>query len=204
MTQLSDIKRDAILTAATRMFLVEGYSAVSMDAIAEAAPVSKPTLYNYFAGKPALFAAVVAHVCAAMGATVTRLAADGGDLRGDLKAIARVCVDVVYAPDSLRLYRMIMAELKNFPELGQLAYDSGALPLLDGIARYLRGAEGRYGVDFPKVEASTRLFISMLMGDEYHRCLLGIKETLSVRERTHLVNRVVDCFLRAHDVDVPA
>ena len=70
MTQLSDAKRDAILAAATRSFLAEGYSAVSMDAIALAAPVSKPTLYNYFPGKSALFAAVVAHVCQRMTAAV--------------------------------------------------------------------------------------------------------------------------------------
>ncbi len=50
-----------ILDAAQRVFLEKGYSA-SIDEIAELAPASKPTIYSYFPGKEALFAAVVARV----------------------------------------------------------------------------------------------------------------------------------------------
>ncbi len=201
MTQLSDAKRDAILAAATRSFLAEGYSAVSMDAIALAAPVSKPTLYNYFPGKSALFAAVVAHVCQRMTAAVDAALRDDGDLRSDLCAIARAYVDIVFAPDCLALYRVIIAELKNFPELGQLAYDSGAIPIIAGIARYLRGVAPSAGVRFPRAEQSASMLIGMLSGDEYHRCLLGLSPTLAPRARTRLVAAMVDSFLRAHRSD---
>ena len=53
-------KRQAILDAAKRAFIDHGYSGASMEAIAEAAPVSKPTLYTHFKGKQELFAAVIA------------------------------------------------------------------------------------------------------------------------------------------------
>jgi TetR/AcrR family transcriptional regulator, mexJK operon transcriptional repressor len=198
MTQLSDTKRDAILDAATRMFLAQGYSAVSMDAIALAAPVSKPTLYNYFPGKPALFAAVVASVCTRMTAAVDTALKDDGDLRSDLRIIARAYVDIVYSPECLALYRVIIAELKNFPELGQLAYDSGAIPIIAGITRYLRGVGSNIGVGFPRAEQSTSMLLGMLTGDEYHRCLLGLSPTLVPQARARLVTRMVDSFLRAH------
>ena len=199
MTQLTDAKRDAILEAASQRFLADGYSAVSMDAIALAAPVSKPTLYNYFPGKQALFSAVVERDCALIATAVDTAVTDAGDLRSDLETIARAYVDIVYAPRCLALYRVIIAELKNFPELGKLTYESGAIPIIAAISRYLRGVEQKSGQRFPHVERSTRLLIGMLTGDEFHRCLLGLTSTLSARERTQLVKRVVDSFLKAHD-----
>ena len=201
MTQLSDAKRDAILAAASRMFLSQGYSAVSMDAIAEATPVSKPTLYNYFPGKPALFAAVVGQVCERLGAAVEAAVIDDGDVRADLEAIARAYVDVVYAPDCLALYRAIIAELGHFPELGQLAYESGAIPMKHAIVRYLRGVPRASGVRFPRAEESARVLIGLLTGDEFHRCLLGLAPTLTSRERGQLVKRMVARFIAAHRSD---
>ena len=56
-----DVK-SRILDAAQRVFLKKGYQSASMDEIAELAPASKPTIYSYFPGKEALFAAVVAGV----------------------------------------------------------------------------------------------------------------------------------------------
>ena len=201
MTQLSDAKRAAILAAGTRMFLAAGYSAVSMDAIADAAPVSKPTLYNYFPGKQALFAAVVSDVCARMSAAVEMAERDAGDVRSDLEVIARAYVDIVYSPDCLALYRVIIAELKNFPELGRLAYASGAIPIIKAISRYLRGVDASAGVRFPRVDEAARVLMGLLSGDDFHRCLMGLSPTLTPRERGRLVKRVVDRFLRAHRND---
>ena len=59
MNNPNNPKRQAILNAAKRVFIAHGYSGTSMEAIAEAAPVSKPTLYNHFKGKQELFAAVI-------------------------------------------------------------------------------------------------------------------------------------------------
>jgi TetR/AcrR family transcriptional regulator, mexJK operon transcriptional repressor len=200
MTQLSDLKRDAILEAGTRMFLTHGYSTVSMDAIAEAAPVSKPTLYNYFAGKSALFEAVVNRLCARLLSALDRLETDASDLGTELRAMSRACVDLVYAPESLQLFRMIIAEQSSFPELGKVAYRSGADPIIQRIANYLKNVDPETGVHFPQVKESARLLLSMLMGDEHLRCLIGIKVTLTARERGALVERVVTHYLRAHHV----
>ena len=51
-------KHDAILDAAKRVFLREGYSA-SMDLVSAEAGVSKQTVYNHFASKEGLFRAIV-------------------------------------------------------------------------------------------------------------------------------------------------
>ena len=48
-------KRNAILEAAMQLFPSRGYDGVSMDALAQAAGVSKLTVYSHFEDKEALF-----------------------------------------------------------------------------------------------------------------------------------------------------
>jgi len=54
-------RREAILLAAARVFEDKGASAVTMDDVAEAADVSKGTLYLYFSSKDDLFLALTHH-----------------------------------------------------------------------------------------------------------------------------------------------
>jgi TetR/AcrR family transcriptional regulator of autoinduction and epiphytic fitness len=57
--RLTDRKREAIVQAATTLFQTLGFDGTSMDKVAEAADVSKRTLYNHFPSKEELFA----HCC---------------------------------------------------------------------------------------------------------------------------------------------
>lgn len=50
-----DMMRDFILNCSEALFTQNGYKNTSMEKIAEKCEISKPTLYNYFASKNALF-----------------------------------------------------------------------------------------------------------------------------------------------------
>ena len=54
-----ELRRPLVLDAALPLFAVEGYEAVSMQEIADAAQVSKPVLYSCFASKEELFGQLV-------------------------------------------------------------------------------------------------------------------------------------------------
>ncbi len=58
----AEAKRAAILTAAFALFLRHGFRRTTLDEIAAAAAVAKPTVYAYFADKDALYVAVVKSV----------------------------------------------------------------------------------------------------------------------------------------------
>jgi AcrR family transcriptional regulator len=60
----SEEKRQAILTAAAKLLLKQGFRGTSMEAIARAARVAKPTLYAYFPDKTAVFLAIVEQMIA--------------------------------------------------------------------------------------------------------------------------------------------
>jgi AcrR family transcriptional regulator len=59
MPRLAKDTRDRVVTAAYGLFYKKGFARVGVDAIAAAAGVTKRTLYNHFASKDALLAAVL-------------------------------------------------------------------------------------------------------------------------------------------------
>src|ERR1700761_2273096 len=60
MARLSDPTRDRIIAAATSLFYAEGIRAVSVDAVADKAGLTKRTLYYHFKSKDDLVAAYLA------------------------------------------------------------------------------------------------------------------------------------------------
>jgi AcrR family transcriptional regulator len=78
--------RQRILEAAYRLFYREGFLRSGVDAIAEAAGVTKRTLYNHFASKDALIAAVLAEQAGVAEAEMRRW---GGNGRADAEFLVR-------------------------------------------------------------------------------------------------------------------
>ena len=84
MSDRSTRKREAILDAATELFLTREYAGTSMEDIASAAAVSKQTVYKHFSDKQTLFREValgsVEHVGSEFQAEVAA-AAEATDVR---------------------------------------------------------------------------------------------------------------------------
>ncbi|MFY0080494.1 TetR/AcrR family transcriptional regulator, partial [Acinetobacter baumannii] len=59
-------KDQKILEAATKFFLIHGFSGTTTDMIQKEAGVSKATMYGCFKNKEAMFAAVIERKCANM------------------------------------------------------------------------------------------------------------------------------------------
>jgi len=74
-------RRQRILDAAGQVFLRHGFRGATMEAIAEAASLSKVTLYSYFRDKDAVFDAVVARMFAEIRAAFLTALAASGSLR---------------------------------------------------------------------------------------------------------------------------
>jgi AcrR family transcriptional regulator len=119
----SQRKRDAIIEAALAVFLEEGYSAASVDAIAARARVSKPTIYHHFGNKERLFLAVVAGTLPTAFAplvTPVRELRAGGDLREGFHRLGRTMARAVTEDEVMRLRRLVIGEVDRFPQLGHL------------------------------------------------------------------------------------
>lgn len=80
-------KEQRILDAAARLFHRHGYSKVSMCDIAEAANMSRPTLYASFPGKEAIYAALIRRQCRQAQERTDRMLARTSDIRQRLQEL---------------------------------------------------------------------------------------------------------------------
>ncbi len=191
-----DPKRQAILDGATRMFLAHGYRNASMEKIAQAAPVSKATLYNHFDSKNALFAAVISERCASLLQTMNQVTVKSDGVESNLTKIASAAVELIFSEEALAIYRLVVAESPDFPELGQLFYQSGPQTVLTQLEDYFRqlNTEDSFNIADPVFAADA--FFSMLKGDLHLRCLLTETLRPCADEKKHLVTQVIAFYMR--------
>jgi TetR/AcrR family transcriptional repressor of mexJK operon len=115
-----------------------------------------------------------------------------------LKSIANAFVDLVYATESIQLYRLIIAEQQQFPDLGELIYRSGPEPVLRQLSSYLAELNARYILNITDIETSSRLFLDMLKGDQHFRCLLGLQPGLDEVTKQRLIDAAISLFIKGH------
>jgi AcrR family transcriptional regulator len=80
--------RGRILHEARLLFTAQGYAAVSMQQIADAAAVNKATLYHHFRDKEDLFLSVMVQEFHRLASAVGAVIAEGGSLRDQLRRVA--------------------------------------------------------------------------------------------------------------------
>jgi TetR/AcrR family transcriptional repressor of mexJK operon len=168
--------RTAILDAAKRLFLAEGYGA-SLDAVATAASVARQTVYNQFGSKERLFGEVVQSVYQRLAGPVLLIQREEG-LVATLTSLGRHFMKMAFDPESLALQRIALGEYRNAPELAKVAYAlraMHAIPVLtDFIADYLR-QQMELGIIEPADERlAAEAFSGSFTAHARHRILVGV------------------------------
>lgn len=191
-------KRDAIVDAATQLFLGSGYGAVSMDAIAAEASVSKRTVYSHFENKETLFAAVMCHLCSRMGGPAPDEGIPDGPPEAVLVEFGRKLLTMLSSPQALALYRVVIAEAPRLPELGAVFYESGPRHFINMVAAYLteQNAKGVLRVKDPQRAAAQ--FMAMIKDPLHLRLSLGVGPAPGQGEIDASVASAVSVFLRGY------
>ena len=188
-------KRRAILAAASELFVARGYEAVSMDAIARAADVSKATLYAYFESKDQLFATIVQIACRENLMPESGLPAGDIDIEEALRAIGGRTLRFLLTPRSRAIFRLVLAESARFPELGRAFYENGPEAGGAGLGAWMaRQPSLRPGE--PKVAAEQ--FVGLLRTGLYMRAALGLVSEPAETEIDAVVAAAVKTFLAAY------
>ena len=190
-------KAEAVLAAARHAFLAAGFGAVSMDAIARDAGVSKATVYAHFAGKEELFGAVVGEVCRHRFEAFSAQELDAADARGSLRTLGRRFLDLVLSPEAIAIHRIIVAEVARFPLLGEVFWQAGPERTLGQIEAFLgrAAAAGSLAVADPRRAAEQ--FVGLTRGELHLRHLLRLEAAVDVPTKSAIVDGAVDTFLRA-------
>jgi AcrR family transcriptional regulator len=152
-------KRRAILDAATQVFLSEGFAGASMDAIAAAAGVSKPTVYNHFGDKQQLFAQIVQDMIGGITEPfydqIVDLSDDGG-LDKNLRELAALLLTAVMQPQNLQLRRLVIGEAGRFPELGRAYEQEGPQRAINALTTAFQrlAAKAQLRLEDPELAAA--------------------------------------------------
>ncbi|MEI5100459.1 TetR/AcrR family transcriptional regulator [Streptomyces sp. PmtG] len=194
-------KRQAIMGAATQVFMAKGYAGTSMDDIAKLAAVSKQTVYKHFADKEKLFAEIVLATTDqidAMVDLVSDIPADAEALEENLLRLARRFLDALTRPQVLQLRRLIIANADVFPELGAAWYERGFERVLATLADTFRrlAGEGLLRVDEPLLAAHH--FSGLLLWIPVNQAMFTGSARHTDAELDHYATAGVRAFLAAY------
>ncbi|WP_394846892.1 TetR/AcrR family transcriptional regulator [Pendulispora brunnea] len=198
-------KREAMVEAATRLFLEYGFEGVSMDTIAEQANVSKRTLYNHFNDKYALFEAVMALLCESVlpwpgqpsqgiqgsqGGGLNR-----GEVRDTLEKLGVAFLGSIYAPIQIELYRTVVHDTRRFPQLGLMMLEGPIRRSHKLVSEYLRAWQAAGEIDVSDPDLAAAQFVGMLKADVQMKLLFDARRKVSPGEIRRLARTAVELFL---------
>ena len=195
-------KRRAIIEAATAAFLDHGYRGTSMDAVAAAAGVSKQTVYQHFGDKQRLFRELIAATVQSASDPVydeVRRLADSGHLEHDLRDLARRLLRLVVQPTMMRLRRLVIAEARQFPDLGRTFYDLGPGRTIAALAATFAELTRQGRLNAPDATLAATQFNWLIMSVPINRAmLLGHDDLPTTREINRCADSGVRTFLAAY------
>lgn len=201
--QLNRITRErALLDAALRIFAANGYSGTTMDQVAEAAGLTKPTLYQYFPSKEALFARMMLEKRDAMLQAFA--APNGGDLVEQLHAFAWAYADTVMQPMMLSLARLILAEVQRFPEIGRAYQAAGPDQLLTALTGFLQGQREAGRLRFDDAELAAEDLWGLILSAPRTQALYRPDLHLRRDALARYVTNGLQVFLRAYSTEPEA
>lgn len=152
--------RALLLRAAAAHFARLGFDGASVDEISQDAGFAKGTLYNYFASKEALFAAVIEEACRRAVAGY-RAVPDGGSVRERLLALAEA--DLAVLREEEEFTRVLVREAMSFRSRTYGLITEHLEPIVAVIEEILRAgaAQGEVRTDRPPAELAL-LFVGVL------------------------------------------
>lgn len=181
-------KYTAIVDAAREAFFARGFHAATIEDIAQAAGVSKVTVYSRFGDKETLFEEVIRGESGRMAARFDAEMAGGSSLEERLNAFGFSLASFKFSEEHLAVDRVLMNEIAQIPELAQRFFAAGPQSCICRLNKLLTDAAeaGEIEIDDPALAAGDIVGLWLGSGD------LGIKlglepppspETLRARVR---------------------
>lgn len=188
-------KAAEILASAEELFLRDGYASTSMNNVAIHAEVAKQTLYANFPTKKELFAAVIGRRSANHPEVPSDLDLDAADLRIALVEVGVAFLAQIYSPGQVELFQTVVAESRQFPELGELMIRGPFAETPRMIATFLRDRALRGELRLTDVDEGTAMFTSLLKADAHSRLIFSQHVDTSTSALRAFAARAVDLFL---------
>lgn len=185
--------------AALEIFGRDGFADGNVDDIAQQAGVAKPTIYNRFGDKRALFVAAmklgIAEANERVMSAVQAMNPRPSDLRGELERLGEALGQCMTSETGGAIIRLQVADEARFPELAGEGQREQHIDALAGKLAQLIAA-GRLRMADPQLAAQQ--FMALVTAEALNRSGYG-RRPLSARALREIVVAGVDTFLAAFE-----
>jgi AcrR family transcriptional regulator len=188
-------RHQAILAAATQLFLEKGYERTSLSDVVALAKGSRSTLYDLFGNKEGLLRAMVKDSCSQVWQTVEALTETSTAGEQELVELGTQFALAVLSPNAVAVYRIMIAEARHIPDMASFFFDLGPGIVKERISRWIQASRPEAKLDYEHADTMTSIFLGSLLGDFQHRVLIGLVESYPVEEVRARVQIAVKIFL---------
>ena len=191
---VAEQKRQAILDAAVQNFLATGYERTTLEMVAKDAGVSTATVYKHFSTKRALFGGIMERIWETE-VDLANSVDQGTNSVTILTAIAQEYAQLLRQPQVEALFRVIIAEVPRFPELGEELYHRGKEPYLKRLHAYLQRESELNRFQITDIPLAARQFLGMINDVIFWPRFLIMDLKISDSDIENVITNAVETFL---------
>lgn len=181
-----------LIEAAEDVFLAKGYHSATMDDVAQAAGMSKKTVYQLIHSKAELFLALLDHYQTRLNFPPPQPEwSEQRILVEHLLALARF----ILSPEQLAIIRLIMAEYTHSPDLGRIFHQSRFKKAKAGLESCLADIAMRRNARFKDISEMSALLFGMTIGEFHLTVLVGFRASPAKSALERRIRQGVAMFL---------
>lgn len=194
-TPRQEARRRAFLEAGTTVFLEKGFANATLDDVIARSGGSRQTLYAMFGCKQGLFEAIIEERGTRIFGSLASGDTHDRPPEQMLEDLAIRYLEMVLTPESIGLYRLVVAESISMKGVCERFWTFGPRRSRALVADYFAQQTMRGVLRIDDPERASHQFVGMLLGDYHMQCLLGVRELPDSEEITAYAAAAVSRFL---------
>lgn len=194
-TAKSAKRREEFLEAAGDLFVRNGFDNVGIDDIIARSGGSKTSIYRDFGGKEALFSESIRQRCKRTLQPIMHPIPANEDPLATLLNFGVQFLKCVLSEDGILCHRIVMAESRRFPEVGQAFYAAGPQSVYQALSKIFLRLDKQSRIPKGGADALARHFHGMILTElQMGRLLANAPMPDDAQLRSH-VKRAIRALL---------
>jgi AcrR family transcriptional regulator len=190
-----------LIEAAEAVFLEKGLHAATMNDVAQAAGMSKKTVYQLIDSKDELFAALLTHHQSKLPMPVYR---SDRNVRDMLVEHLAACGQFILSSKNIAIIRLIMAEHSHSPELGRMFHQKYVMKTKLRMESFFSEIAARHQVRREDAKELSAMLFGMALGEFAMGAIIGFHGAPSKLVLERRICAAVDLFLAGCKISAPA
>jgi TetR/AcrR family transcriptional regulator, mexJK operon transcriptional repressor len=167
--------RERVIEAGKRLFFNQGFKAISTDALANEAAVSKATLYKYFPNMTAVLEAVVEAEVAVFEHGVPAAFSTRAEFRAALIHYGVNLLMFLNKQQTIQFAQLMFEEARTRPDLAKTFYDAAYAKTVNDLGRIIgKGLDQGFVVSDLQANELAEQLLGMWEGFRFVRAQLGL------------------------------